>query len=184
MGKGSAMSSAQPQVKIKYTLIFKRSARGFGTAFKEGKKKIFTGIGKLWHKTMLPKHFDIAAIMMYKYERRSKSHIAKKKRLFGHNKPLRYTGEMQEKLQARADIKASSNRVKVKMTGPSHMKFRPKKLIKHRKNKKSFTTTGKGPDKIKEITTVAKGEEKEFVNVAKKRFKRIINQSRDNRKVS
>lgn len=104
-------------------------------------KDAFHGIGARWHKEFLGKHFENSAYSRYpgvyqprKGERGSGRHFkgsytAKKLRMFGHTRPLVYTGESLRLAKIR-DVRATSKGAAVRLKSRK-LNFRhPKSKVK------------------------------------------------------
>ena len=55
--------------------------------------------GDFWGDNLRSKHFQLTAFSEYGYRRRERSYEAKKERLFGHKRPLVYTGETEQRTE-------------------------------------------------------------------------------------
>lgn len=116
--------------------------------FREAREGGMQAIGQMWHRDMLPEHFTDRATRLYKYAERTAKYKKRKQKKFGHKTPLVFTGRMRDALMGLAQIRASSEKVRVSMSGPrwlsGFMSFRGR--------------TGTGPDMKKEITTIRQDE--------------------------
>jgi len=143
-------------MNIKYSLQIKRSPRGMGKAFSDGRAETFKEIGEVWHKKYLRRHFQLSAFREYGYAKRSKRYEQRKLKRFGHMRPLVYTGRMQRALTGSALVRSSARGVTVRMTGPKWLKGFMSMLGRY----------GTGPDKAKEVTTISEREGNELAAMA------------------
>lgn len=124
-------------------------------------RDMLNNAGVKWHRDYRPKHFTKAGAREYGYEPRGGeqrsgspfkgSYTAKKLRLFGHTRPLVFTGESEARTRVR-DIRANSKRVRVVMNAPA-LNFRP---------------TPQSPDLRDEMTRVSPAEQDEIVRESEK----------------
>lgn len=92
--------------------------------FNEVKRDVFRDAGEFWHTHLRPKHFTHAGASEYGYLPRkgdrgrphrggfNSSYQGRKLRLFGHTRPLEFTGEGR-KLSQIQDVRVTSKRVRV-----------------------------------------------------------------------
>lgn len=128
-------------------------------------------MGALWHREMLPKHFQQNARAIYKHKVRSKKWTSRKRALarrgrLGNGRAVQkgglvdnvFTGLLEDSLKSSATIRAFPSRVTIRMNGPRYISMRP------------FHSNQ--PDKAAEITTTTKAE---AIQLAK-----VLNQSTTN----
>ena len=65
-----------------------------------------------WHERYLPGHFEEGATAVYGYAQRKSKYLKRKRRLYGHQRPLVFTGEALL-LSRQKIIKGNSNTVRV-----------------------------------------------------------------------
>lgn len=86
--------------------------------------------GETWHNEVLPKHFTAAGAREHGATKRSQAYEARKRARFGHNRPLVYTGRLEEqaKRAPRIDVKgrgrSPTKRVSIKLRGPRYLRTR------------------------------------------------------------
>lgn len=157
-------------IDIKSKIVFKKSPRGMAKAFAEAREKAMADVGRHWHGQMLPKHFEESAFARYKYEPRSPRYVKRKERKYGHRRPLVFTGTLMRTVLGAAQIRATSRRVTVRMSGPrwlaGYIAFRGR--------------AGRGPDKRKELTMILKNEGAELATIAARRVRDEVQNSRGN----
>lgn len=159
-------------IKIISAITFPgKSPKGMATAFKDARIIAMRKVGETWHKKMLPVHFTTKATGLYGYAQRTEKYQRRKVRLKHHNKPLVFTGALQRALQGVASITASNSGVRVKMSGPKwlsgYISFKGR--------------LGTGPDKKKEITTIAQSEGESLAKTAYDVFKKAVNSAKGER---
>jgi len=110
-------------------------------------------IGIEWHRQTLPRHFEENARTRYRYQQRSVAHRKRKLRIFGHQRPLVFTGTMAAAVKKIARIAPTSKGVRVVMKGPKYLYKYVKKAGQ--------------PDKAKEITATTHIEERAITNALK-----------------
>lgn len=137
-------------------------------AFEGVRQDAMREVGMLWHQTMLPQHFEESAFQRYRYALRTKSYEKRKQRLFGHKRPLVWTGVLREQVTKNAMLEATKSQVKIIMGGPKwlagYIAFKGKK--------------GTGPDKKKELTRVLKHEVETMARLVKQRMADAMNRAK------
>jgi len=111
-------------------------------------KDSFTARGEYWHKQLRPHHFKRTAISRYGYTERSRSYTFRKKKVFGHDRPLVLSGRS-EQLSANRTIQATFKSVHVRMPVRA-FNFRPKSRGK------------KTPDMLSEFRAITSDEFKDM----------------------
>lgn len=100
-----------------------------------------------WHEHTLPKHFTRAGADEYGYEKRTKAHMKRKARKYGHQNPLMFSGDMKRMLQQMARITSTSRGGAVTMDAPRYVYY---------------------GQKLREITAVSRADEDRMAEVAEK----------------
>lgn len=81
------------------------------------KKRGFMAMGTQWHRKMRPQHFTRAAYAKYGYKRRTPAHEKLKEKMYGHRRPLVFSGES-EQLSRIRDVRATAKGARVVMRVP------------------------------------------------------------------
>lgn len=124
-------------------------------------KKCWQKTGEFWHKHILPKHFNRSAIAEYKYQprqgavvytdkkgrkRRRIAYDQRKYNIWGHRRPLEWSGELKIAVNRIRDVRSDSKGARIRLHGPTHLfAFR-----------KDFGQ----PDKAKELGTISRKDER------------------------
>lgn len=136
--------------------------------FNNAVKESLHDMASEWHDEMLPEHFTEAGAQKYGYYRRKgqgldrsgkafqRSYTAKKLRMFGHEKPLVFTGEGQQLARLRR-IRATSKQATVVL--PSKFNFR------HAKSRINMR---------EELTAITQGEIDTLRGLAERRCAEIL----------
>jgi len=138
------------------TVTFASDRSFCGCSKSEWKTILVVGWGRLgrhWHKQILPRHFELPAKTEYNYQPRSARHMRRKARLYGHQRPLEYTGEMKRKVMRVRDVRVlqSGKAAKVVLWGPAH-------LYAYRKDYGQ-------PDKAEELRRISARDAQELARV-------------------
>ena len=62
--------------------------------------------GEFYHKRITPEHFTEQGARRYKYARRTRKYQQRKQKLYGHNKPLVFTGRLQRHVKRVRNVRA------------------------------------------------------------------------------
>lgn len=85
-------------------------------------KGAMVSVLKFWWINFFPRRFQQGAAERYKFTRRTEAYRKRKRRKFGHTKPLVYTGRMERELKRSYRIMVnSSNRGRIIMQGPRYL---------------------------------------------------------------
>lgn len=95
-----------------------KTPKGMRKAFEKARELANKAMGEVWFNEILPKHFERDAIVKYFYQPRTAKYTHRKKRKFGHENPLVYTGQAKAVLMSGYTIKSSPRRVEVKLKSP------------------------------------------------------------------
>jgi len=87
-------------------------------------KAAFHATGVEWHTELRPEKFTRAGARKYHYERRTKKYRATKRKRFGHDNPLEFSGVSKTSSRIR-DVRASSKKSRV-VTQARAFNIRPK----------------------------------------------------------
>lgn len=87
-------------------------------------RSAFVAVAAWWHKVIRPTKFTREGAAKYHYERRTKAYRALKRRRFGHDNPLEFSGVSRTSTRIR-DIRPSSKKVRVVMKARA-FNLRPK----------------------------------------------------------
>ena len=87
-------------------------------------KRSFENAGNVWHRNYRLRHFERGAFQRYRYTERSRIYTQRKKKRFGHTKPLVLTGTTRDRT-ANKNVAAKKNEVRVKMPANA-LNFRPR----------------------------------------------------------
>lgn len=139
---------------IKPVLTYKKSPKMLQKEFRPILKGELRQVGLMWHREMMPEHFKVGAERKYDYEKRSKSHIMRKIRRFGHRRPLEYTGKSKRMAKREARLTGTSKRVRVRLRVPKYF----------------YQRRGKAPDKAKELTSLTQREADMLAGALKKKM--------------
>lgn len=71
-----------------------------------------------WHETMLKDHFKEGAARKYNYQRRSFKHNQRKRKRYGHKRPLEFSGKMKRDVLQSARTTASKKKGYIKNDWP------------------------------------------------------------------
>lgn len=107
-------------------------------------REVWLAGGRFWHEEILQKHFTYQAVHEYQYAPRSASHVKAKRRKYGHNLPLVFSGESKEMLESQSEVRSTQNGVSVVMRAPKH-------FFTYRKDYKA-------PDKVEEVKTFSRND--------------------------
>lgn len=77
---------------IYFELEYEGHPRDKMAALKAGTKEGLEKAVEYWHKHFAPRHFRPEAYQLYGYAKRTEKHEKRKRRKFGHNNPLWFTG--------------------------------------------------------------------------------------------
>lgn len=112
--------------------------------FKPVVKKGLAEIGGFWHERFLPLHFHPSAKFRYRgadtYLPRSAQYEKRKRRLFGHNLPLVFSGDLKKSILSEQRVSATSKKATVTLRGTRY-------LYPFKKNARDH-------DKAKELTVL------------------------------
>jgi len=78
----------------------------------EIEKRAFVTAMRLWHREMLPKHFEEGADNVYKYERRTRRYVERKQRQKGHKRPLVWSGASRDMALRKIEIRPTKKQTK------------------------------------------------------------------------
>ena len=109
--------------KITAVIVYKGSPEATRKALGEAVREALADIGRYWHGEILPKHFLSSATARYGYKRRGGRYTKRKRKKFGHRRPMVYTGRMQRDLRGRAEIRSSTRSARVKMRTARALNF-------------------------------------------------------------
>jgi len=94
------------QIIVKRTGAFVETGVLFSKKkWKELTKPIWEAAGKLWFKAILKKHFTLQAKQEYGYQDRTAKYMKKKARMFHHQLPLVFTGDMLRAVSQVEDVR-------------------------------------------------------------------------------
>jgi len=97
--------------------------------WRPGMKEAWGKTGRFWHRQMREKHFAEGAKIEYGYLRRSPRYEERKRKKFGHARPLEFTGESRALTRIRV-VTSTSKGVKVRMNAARGLRRRnPKSQI-------------------------------------------------------
>lgn len=115
---------------------------------------------RLWHRTMLPKHFLPLAMTRYGYQLRKKGYMIRKARKKGHQNPIMWTGDTKRRMQA----------ITVTSTGRSNRAARAKGSMPVPWYITVRSRGGKRPDYKKELTATTPDEIEILKNHIREQF--------------
>lgn len=82
--------------------------------------------GRFRHRYILPKHFTRRGAHEYHYRDRTKGHLIRKSKKYGHRRPLVYSGRLERAARGVMDVRATSTGGKVYLRSlPPYVKYRP-----------------------------------------------------------
>lgn len=132
--------------ELRGVITYKRSPEMLMKQFRPLLKEGLKAVGLFWHRTFLPKHFKPGAGRSYRYKPRTRAHVRRKLRLFGHRRPLEFTGKSKRMALREARVGGTSKRVKVKLRVPTY-------FYQYREG---------APNKAKELTKLTRAEAMEL----------------------
>jgi hypothetical protein len=160
-------------MKIKYSLTFSPDFQEWPRrTFNKGVEKANAAIGKLIYRSFIPKHFTPGGAREYGYQKRKQGYQEWKKHRKAQLIPLigpSFTtkrndvhrgGATRRQVLRAGLVRATPKRMTLKMGAPSYIKNRGK--------------SGNEPDKVKELTTISKREEKRIFAMYKKIISRFL----------
>jgi len=121
-------------------------------------------LAKKWHSDSLKKHFTAAGAREYKYPARTAKYNKRKQKKYGHQEPLRFSGELMRRASLVRDITGNSKGSKVKM------KDLPKYTF-------MYWVSAGGPKKYEELVEVSQREEVTMKNDLEKYMADSLNKS-------
>lgn len=83
-----------------YRLVMEspKGPRGLTRVYTQARTAALRAVGGLWFEEILPLHFTSSAPSMYRYKKRTEGHQRKKRRLYGHNLPNVFSGNMRRRM--------------------------------------------------------------------------------------
>jgi len=143
----------------------KRQMRGLRSGMRDATKK--------WQREMAPQHFKFGAQGRYGYQQRTKKYRRRKERVYGHRRPLVYSGETLKWVTTRfAQPTTRKTPLGVASVLPVVV---PKYFFMYR---------GAGPDKYAELTTTLPDEYEALFQVVDKALDEAMDQRTRKRRVS
>ena len=144
-------------------------------------RRIWKLLAAHWHKKFLKRHFTVEGAKTYGYKwPRTEKYTRDKRRKFGHNLPLVYTGLLRDKAKAPPRITATVKRATLRMSAPDYV-YKYHKYIKQQERAKR---TGSGkvyreqPNKYAEMIAVSPREIVELKRIAKARIRKWLGKQR------
>lgn len=141
---------------------------GLRLFFKRAVRQGFIEAGEWWRRKHLPRHFTERAGVFYSYQKRTLRHQARKKKKFGHRKPLVFTGQSRDAIMADRQPPKWRKRggipgVEVRIKAPKYFyQFNP----------------ATGPNKLAEVTQLASSELAVLARVVDRRITAAMNNAR------
>ena len=80
-------------------------------------KEVLKETVDFWHTQILPGHFTRRGERKYRYRRRTREYMDRKKARRGHNRPLEFTGDLKRAALRQARISGTSRSARVTMYG-------------------------------------------------------------------
>ena len=108
-------------IKLRTIITYSVEPGALKGAVKEGVRAGLKRLGQIWHRTILPRHFELGAYSRYAPVYRKRSASTRKKK--GHARPMDYTGKLPALAKGFAMIRASTRRVKVDLIGLRSMRL-------------------------------------------------------------
>ena len=134
-------------------IIVNGSKQKLRTVTKE-MKGVLKQVVEYWHKELLPQHFKEGAARKYNYQPRSRNHIKRKRKKFGHAIPLVFSGHMSQSVMRPPRMTGNKKKATANLKGPRYLfQFR-----------KDFVQ----PDKAAEIIAVSRRDEQRMDNFMNK----------------
>jgi len=160
-------------MKVKYSLTFSPDFQEWPRrTFNKGVEKANAAVGTLIFRSFIPKHFTLGGAREYGYQKRKAGYQEWKKHRKAQLVPLmgpsfetkrnevHRGGAMRREVLRVGVVKATPKRMVLKMKAPWYVKDRGK--------------SGNEPDKLKELTTISKREEKRIFAMYKKIVARFL----------
>lgn len=123
-----------------------------------------------WHRELRPKHFTLAGQAEYKYQRRTRATEYRKKKLFGHNDPIKMTGNALAMSSNIKSLRATPSSAAITVAGPWYMAVR----VQRKDGKLS-------PDLKAELSRFSKRDAMLLARFGAKRLRERILQDRKNK---
>lgn len=130
-------------------------------------KEANIAVMQYWHKEIRPKHFTHAGFTEYGYQRRSRATIHTKKKLWGHNDPIKDSGLAMAMSSNIKSLRATPSTGSVTVAGPWYMAVR----VKRKDGKMS-------PDLKSELARVSKRDAMNMARFGAKHLRASILQDR------
>ena len=119
--------------------------------WREALKVGWRAVGQFWHRKILGKHFTEAGAREYRYQPRTPEYLRKKERLFGHRRPLVFSGRLMAEVMQTEDVRYTSKGVGIVLHGPSYTTIR-------------WAARGQ-PRKSEELRKISAGDRKRIIEV-------------------
>lgn len=149
---------------IRGTVVIQASPRGMAKQFrnlvKEGLQDL---VSNVWHRLILPGHFEPSAKRKYKYAPRSVKYLrykAKKKPMAG---PLEFSGRSKEMLTRKIRVSGTAKRARGVMRAPRYF----------------YMTPANQPNKPEELLAVNKKEVRTMAEMLNRRVTKRLGQIND-----
>lgn len=165
-------------MRIKFRITYELSPEMMKRKFDKIREQALASLGKWWFQERLPQHFTAQGTSEYGYATRDRRYRVKRKileRLGGaadielmgitNRKKGKQRGTLKREMLRSGLIRATKNKVTVRMQAPSYVNMRGK--------------SGRSPDKVKELTTISQAEDRKMPALLLKWVTRMINDSKD-----
>lgn len=96
-----------------------------GRKMRKALKAALAGAVLLWHRTMLPQHFQGSAVFKYGYKPRTKKYRQRKMIKYGHTRPMVWSGRTEQLMRLFMFVRGTSRRATGKMTAPWYIAIKP-----------------------------------------------------------
>jgi len=120
-----------------------------------------------WHTEMLAEHFKPSAVAKYGYQKRTVKHQKRKARMFHHQNPLEFTGELKRSVTQRIRITSTSKSATGRMRAPRYLYMYGKT----------------GPHMHDEITAITQDEIDELSTILHDAITKRLNTAREPREL-
>lgn len=82
----------------------KNGAKGLKGLFVAARESALHAVARFWWSDILPVHFTETGRRKYGYDNRTKKHLRKKRRMYGHIQPLVFSGEMRRRMLGKGPV--------------------------------------------------------------------------------
>lgn len=121
-----------------------------------------------WHQTFLPEHFESGATFKYGYRGRTPRYNKRKRKKYGHNRPLEFSGTGKRAAVRQIRVSGTSKSARGRLPGTQVF---------------NFGGGARQPDMRKELLTVLPSEEKVLTEVHRLKVASHLNNVKSRKKV-